>query len=102
MRWKYVEISENKIELELWNSVCVCCVSADIIGEMSSDEDEDSDGRGKLSACSLEQITTYFGVLTFVNFLNYVDRGVIPGSTNEFNSFIQVSIHNYENKTLPT
>ena len=52
--------------------------------KMSSEEDK------KDKTCSLENVTTYFKVLTFVNFLNFVDRGVIPGSTNEFNAFIQV------------
>jgi MFS family permease len=31
----------------------------------------------------------YFIALTFVNLLNYIDRGIIPGSTNEFNAFIK-------------
>jgi MFS family permease len=30
-----------------------------------------------------------FGVMTFVNLLNFMDRGIIPGATNEFNTFIQ-------------
>jgi len=30
----------------------------------------------------------YFKILVAVNFLNYLDRGIIPGATNEFNSFI--------------
>ena len=29
-----------------------------------------------------------FVILTAVNLLNYVDRGIIPGATNEFNDFI--------------
>lgn len=32
--------------------------------------------------------TTLFVILTVVNLLNYVDRGIIPGATNEFNDFI--------------
>ena len=62
------------------------------VKKMSSTEQakEESDSPS-LIPCSLEKVTTYFVVLTFVNFLNYVDRGVIPGSTNEFNTFIQVS-----------
>lgn len=33
-----------------------------------------------------------FGLIAFVNILNYVDRGIIPGATNEINSFIKGSI----------
>ena len=29
-----------------------------------------------------------FIVITFINLLNYVDRGIVPGATNEFTSFI--------------
>jgi MFS transporter, Spinster family, sphingosine-1-phosphate transporter len=35
---------------------------------------------------------TYFKVLVVVNFINYLDRGIIPGATNEFNSFISDTI----------
>jgi predicted MFS family arabinose efflux permease len=31
----------------------------------------------------------FFLALCFINLFNYVDRGIIPGATNEFNSFIQ-------------
>lgn len=31
----------------------------------------------------------YFSVFTFLNLLNFMDRGIIPGATNEFISFIK-------------
>lgn len=32
-------------------------------------------------------------ILTIINLLNYVDRGIVPGSTNEFDNFITKTIH---------
>ena len=40
----------------------------------------------------LDKPSLYFCILTAVNLLNYVDRGIIPGATNEFNSFISDSL----------
>ena len=37
----------------------------------------------------LFQPTTVFVIMFFVNLLNYCDRGIIPGSTNEFSQFVQ-------------
>jgi MFS family permease len=34
------------------------------------------------------KIKTIFAVCTFINLFNFIDRGIIPGSTNEFNAFI--------------
>ena len=34
-----------------------------------------------------------FAALIVTNLLNYADRGIIPGATNEFNSFIDDSLH---------
>ena len=34
-----------------------------------------------------------FVLLTCVNLLNYIDRGIIPGSTNEFNKFIMGTVN---------
>ena len=61
------------------------------VNMIPSAEDNKKESSSCLSLCSLEKVTTYFVVLTFVNFLNFVDRGIIPGSTNEFNAFIQVN-----------
>ena len=41
---------------------------------------------------SLFKPTNLFVILTLVNLLNYTDRGIIPGSTNEFNKFISETI----------
>jgi len=35
-----------------------------------------------------KQITFIFIVLVFLNLVNFIDRGIIPGSTSEFNDFI--------------
>eukprot|EP01040_Poterioochromonas_malhamensis_P004503 gene4503-4827_t len=35
------------------------------------------------------QSKVIFGVIAAANLLNYIDRGIIPGSTNELNSFIK-------------
>lgn len=34
-----------------------------------------------------------FGVMAAANLLNYIDRGIIPGSTNEINSFIKSDLN---------
>lgn len=39
------------------------------------------------------QPTFLFLFISFVNFLNFVDRGIIPGATNEMNTFIQDDLH---------
>ena len=41
-----------------------------------------------------------FCFVSFVNLLNFIDRGIIPGSTNEFNAFIQ-SDRRVKNLLLP-
>lgn len=38
------------------------------------------------------QPESLFILLTAVNLLNYIDRGIIPGSTNEFNKFILATV----------
>ena len=42
-----------------------------------------------MSSSAPHPMRIYFVVLTIINLLNYLDRGIIPGSTNEFSSFIQ-------------
>lgn len=34
-----------------------------------------------------------FGMICCINLMNYVDRGIIPGATNEFNSFIKDDVN---------
>eukprot|EP01031_Cornospumella_fuschlensis_P041488 gene41488-50628_t len=34
-----------------------------------------------------------FYLTCFINLMNFVDRGIIPGATNEFNRFIDDSVH---------
>ncbi len=49
-----------------------------------SDRDEE-----KKSIDFWSKPNSYFYVLVAINFLNYLDRGIIPGATNEFNTFIK-------------
>lgn len=35
---------------------------------------------------------TLFVLLSVVNLINYIDRGIIPGAYNEFNSFVADTI----------
>lgn len=34
-----------------------------------------------------------FFIISLINLTNFIDRGIIPGSTNEFNAFIEQNIH---------
>ena len=59
-------------------------------------DDESSMPVGKASSSrffnAVTQPKVIFIILTIVNLLNYTDRGIIPGSTNEFNKFIRDTV----------
>ena len=50
-------------------------------------------GRGMSWTDRIFQTKVVCCILTIINLLNYVDRGIVPGSTNEFDNFITKTIH---------
>ena len=46
-----------------------------------------------ISLINSQNVEFLFCVLFAINFINYLDRGIIPGATNEFDEFISDRLH---------